>query len=163
MAAYILAAEFVSLDPSKGEVLVFRRGHKAVSTSKAISPVDEESAIDPCHQKGHYDHEATDTEDGRQPQIVRQKSIFHWKDVCYDIEIKGSPVRILDHVDGWVKPGTLTALMVCVLSWLEQFENSLTLLTTQTGCNGRRENDSSGRTSQPGICRCGFRRHPCEW
>ena len=32
-------------------------------------------------------------------------------DVCYDIKIKGEPRRILDHVDGWVKPGTLTALM----------------------------------------------------
>jgi len=31
--------------------------------------------------------------------------------VCYDIKIKGEPRRILDHVDGWVKPGTLTALM----------------------------------------------------
>jgi ATP-binding cassette, subfamily G (WHITE), member 2, PDR len=28
-----------------------------------------------------------------------------------DIKIKGEPRRLLDHVDGWVKPGTLTALM----------------------------------------------------
>ncbi|GKT90617.1 ABC-2 type transporter [Colletotrichum tofieldiae] len=32
-------------------------------------------------------------------------------DICYDIKIKDEPRRILDHVDGWVKPGTLTALM----------------------------------------------------
>jgi ATP-binding cassette, subfamily G (WHITE), member 2, PDR len=31
--------------------------------------------------------------------------------VCYDVDIKGETRRILDHVDGWVKPGTLTALM----------------------------------------------------
>lgn len=29
----------------------------------------------------------------------------------YDIKIKKEPRRILDHVDGWVKPGTLTGLM----------------------------------------------------
>ena len=44
--------------------------------------------------------------------IHRQTKIFHWKDVVYDIKIKGKPRRLLDHVDGWVKPGTLTALMV---------------------------------------------------
>lgn len=31
--------------------------------------------------------------------------------ICYDVNIKGTTRRILDHVDGWVKPGTLTALM----------------------------------------------------
>lgn len=44
--------------------------------------------------------------------IQRQTSIVSWKDVVYDIKIKGEERRILDHVDGWVKPGTLTALMV---------------------------------------------------
>ncbi|KAK1634653.1 P-loop containing nucleoside triphosphate hydrolase protein [Colletotrichum phormii] len=43
--------------------------------------------------------------------MEKQTSVFHWKDVCYDIKIKGEPRRILDHVDGRVKPGTLTALM----------------------------------------------------
>src|SRR5450756_127776 len=31
--------------------------------------------------------------------------------VCYDVKIKSETRRILDHIDGWVKPGTLTALM----------------------------------------------------
>lgn len=44
--------------------------------------------------------------------IQKQTAIFSWKDVVYDIKIKKEPRRILDHVDGWVKPGTLTALMV---------------------------------------------------
>ena len=29
----------------------------------------------------------------------------------YDIQIKGEERRLLDNVSGWVKPGTLTALM----------------------------------------------------
>lgn len=37
--------------------------------------------------------------------VVRQSSSLN------SIKIKGEPRRILDHVDGWVKPGTLTALM----------------------------------------------------
>ena len=43
--------------------------------------------------------------------IQRQTAIFSWKDVVYDIKIKSEARRILDHIDGWVKPGTLTALM----------------------------------------------------
>ena len=43
--------------------------------------------------------------------IPPQKDIFTWRDVTYDIQIKGEPRRLLDHVSGWVKPGTLTALM----------------------------------------------------
>lgn len=48
--------------------------------------------------------------------IQRQTAIFSWKDVVYDIKIKKEERRILDHVDGWVKPGTLTALMVSSVS-----------------------------------------------
>lgn len=48
----------------------------------------------------------------REVNLQRQTSIVSWKDVTYDIRIKGEDRRILDHIDGWVKPGTLTALMV---------------------------------------------------
>ncbi|KAF4634402.1 hypothetical protein G7Y89_g3708 [Cudoniella acicularis] len=40
-----------------------------------------------------------------------EKSLSGLNNVCHNIKIKGKPRRILDHVDGWVKPGTLTALM----------------------------------------------------
>ena len=43
--------------------------------------------------------------------MAPQKDIFTWRDITYDIEVKGEPRRLLDHVSGWVKPGTLTALM----------------------------------------------------
>ncbi len=43
--------------------------------------------------------------------IAHQTAVFHWKDVCYDINVAKENRRILDHIDGWVKPGTLTALM----------------------------------------------------
>src|SRR2546429_4123855 len=43
--------------------------------------------------------------------IPPQKDVFTWRDVCLDITIKGESRRLLDGVSGWVKPGTLTALM----------------------------------------------------
>ena len=44
--------------------------------------------------------------------LETQTSVFHWADVCYDVKVKGETRRILDHVNGWVDYGTLTALMV---------------------------------------------------
>jgi ABC-type multidrug transport system ATPase subunit len=43
--------------------------------------------------------------------IPSQHDIFTWRNVCYDIPVKGGERRLLDNVSGWVKPGTLTALM----------------------------------------------------
>lgn len=91
---YLVAAEMITAEQSKGEVLVFRRGHKeAAATDKKNAQSDEGS-------------------DGEKGNVTAQKDICHWRNVCYDITIKGQPRRLLDHVDGWVKPGTLTCLMV---------------------------------------------------
>ncbi|RFU31901.1 hypothetical protein B7463_g4413, partial [Scytalidium lignicola] len=100
MTTYLVATEYITAKKSKGELLVFRRGHKALSKGSAT---DEETGSGrPTGAANTEDHSAI---------IERQTAIFTWKDVCYDIKIKGEPRRILDHVDGWVKPGTLTALM----------------------------------------------------
>ena len=100
---YIAATEFISAKKSKGEVLVFRRGHTPTSLKEKVS--DEETADNGAAlaKKESYTS-ATDI-------IQRQTAIFSWRNVCYDIKIKKEDRRILDHVDGWVKPGTLTALM----------------------------------------------------
>jgi ATP-binding cassette, subfamily G (WHITE), member 2, PDR len=101
---YILATEYISAKKSKGEVLVFRYGHLPLATSEKSDV--EASTSNPTLFTNSQDGSNTD-DNG----IQRSTSIFHWSDVCYDITIKGEPRRILDHVDGWVKPGTLTALM----------------------------------------------------
>ncbi|KAI3275866.1 hypothetical protein CBS147309_3602 [Penicillium roqueforti] len=42
---------------------------------------------------------------------AEQKNTFSWKGLSYDIPVKGGEKRLLDDVSGWVKPGSLTALM----------------------------------------------------
>ncbi|KAF8230823.1 putative ABC transporter [Tricholoma matsutake] len=101
-ATYLLATEYISSSKSKGEVLVFRRGHVS---PKKISE-DEETGRTSTTMSGD---EPVDVDSVA--AIQRQVATFHWEDVVYDIEIKGQPRRILDRVDGWVRPGTLTALM----------------------------------------------------
>ncbi|KAF1938793.1 ABC transporter CDR4 [Clathrospora elynae] len=104
MGVYLIATEYITAKKSKGEVLVFRRGHK-MPAPKSKSTEDLEAAVpgrNAAVQNDNSDNIAI---------IERQTAIFQWEDVCYDITIKKEPRRILDHVDGWVKPGTLTALM----------------------------------------------------
>ncbi|KAJ7741755.1 ABC-2 type transporter-domain-containing protein [Mycena maculata] len=102
-ATYLIATEYISAAKSKGEVLVFARGHLPVSRRAH----DEESST--LNEKPIGD---TPTKRPEDVKIPPQQKIFLWKDVCYDIKLKdGSDRRLLDHVDGWVRPGTLTALM----------------------------------------------------
>ncbi|KAJ5521119.1 CDR ABC transporter [Penicillium fimorum] len=101
---YLYSSELIRAKPSKGEILVYPRG-KVPSFAKNLRKEDPEEVI--ASEKGAVVSESQDTT----AAIVRQTSIFHWEHVCFDIKINGVPRRILDSVDGWVKPGTLTALM----------------------------------------------------
>ncbi|KAF2189385.1 hypothetical protein K469DRAFT_737188 [Zopfia rhizophila CBS 207.26] len=105
MILYFVAVELNSWTTSTAEVLVFQRGHVLPHLQKngRERKSDEESAsvIDP--------NAGTEAVDVR--AVEPRKDVFTWRDAVYDIEIKGEPRRLLDHVSGWVKSGMLTALM----------------------------------------------------
>ncbi|KAH6981773.1 ABC-2 type transporter-domain-containing protein [Ilyonectria sp. MPI-CAGE-AT-0026] len=109
---YMVAAELVSEKKSKGEVLVYRRGHKPAVVANA-----EKHHSDPEAAMAHIGPVVTAERTRSRVQkdaggmLQEQTSVFQWHDVCYEVQIKNETRRILDHVDGWVKPGTLTALM----------------------------------------------------
>ena len=104
---YLFATEMNSSSSSTAEVLVFRRGHALQDDHAQNNSKDEEKAVGKHTSSDSSSNEKTDNVNAIQPQ----KDIFTWRDVVYDISIKGEPRRLLDHVSGWVKPGTLTALM----------------------------------------------------
>ncbi|KAF2766133.1 hypothetical protein EJ03DRAFT_354264 [Teratosphaeria nubilosa] len=104
MTIYLIATELNSSTTSTAEKLVFRRGHVP-------------AYLDPEKKMGR-DEEANGTEktteedrNGKVDAIPEQTDIFTWKDVVYTIPIKDEKRRLLDNVSGYVKPGTLTALM----------------------------------------------------
>lgn len=102
--AHLVMSELVASERSKGEVLVFRRSKMQVNSKRHGG--DEEAGSDTSHQGERFD--SSDSE----YLVHKQVSIFHWEGVNYEIQIKGECRTILDSVDGWIKPGTLTALMV---------------------------------------------------
>ncbi|KAI5361698.1 putative ABC transporter-like, ATP-binding domain, AAA+ ATPase domain, CDR ABC transporter [Septoria linicola] len=107
MIMYFVAVELNSETSSTAEVLVFRRGHvPEYMEGMAKGKANDEEQMAPEKVASQDEEGAGDVN-----VIPPQTDIFTWKDVSYDIEIKGEPRRLLDEVSGFVKPGTLTALM----------------------------------------------------
>jgi ABC-type multidrug transport system fused ATPase/permease subunit len=106
---YFVASEYVTAKKSKGEILVFRRGFvpKVPSTSSQDVEGSSSGPVTTILEKPGNIYDSS-----KEGGFQGSTSVFHWSNVCYDVKIKGKPRRILDNVDGWVKPGTLTALMV---------------------------------------------------
>lgn len=104
---YLAATDLVSAKKSKGEVLVFPRRkipqHLRLATND-IESGQEKSDNEGITSKRLLENPPSDLEVG----ILRQTAIFQWQDLSYEIKIKGKPRLILDRVDGWVRPGTLT-------------------------------------------------------
>ena len=117
MTTFLIAVEYSSPPPSRGEVLVFQMGkepeHLAGITT-AI-PDDEErgrqasSTIDGGALTAKTTTRAS--VDDMKRELHTPKDIFTWKNVCCDVRIKGETRRLLSNVAGYVKPGALTALM----------------------------------------------------
>lgn len=101
---YVLATEFITMLPPRSDVPIFQRGHGSTSGHS-----DEE-----CHQ-------SYKPGTGKEWSEIEHKDLDHvgisneprilWSGLTYDIKDGKSEKRILDNIDGWVKPGTLTALM----------------------------------------------------
>ncbi|KAM0664571.1 hypothetical protein ACQRIU_006429 [Beauveria bassiana] len=97
MIMYFIVTEINSSTTSTAEALVFQRGHVPSYLLKG--------------GKKPAETEKTKDENAEEVPLPPQTDVFTWRDVVYDIPYKGGERRLLDHVSGWVKPGTLTALM----------------------------------------------------
>lgn len=147
MAFYLITCEVVAAARSKGEVLVFQHGQGPTASAKQQSKDIETKPTSSSTQE-------LATMGNQSASIAKSTSVFHWRDLCYDIKIKNEPRRILDHVDGWVKPGTLTALMVCFLLLVSQ-----QILIEVLGSFWSRQNYSSRYSRQPYHNGSSYRRY----
>lgn len=101
----------------KGEIVLYLRG----SLKKVKKTTDNKRAIandpenDLPNEKIAFKDAAESSEDNSSNSSVakndEQRQIFHWRDLTYSVKIKSEDRVILNHVDGWVKPGQVTALM----------------------------------------------------
>lgn len=135
LAVYMVLIEYNKGEMQKGDVVLFTRSAlKRLSKANGALKGDIESndgalkQLGPAEVGGREkdgsgkdsrgtDSRGTDSsgktssEEGGFLRKIGSDDIFHWKQVCYDVKVKGGTRRILSEVDGWVRPGTLTALM----------------------------------------------------
>ncbi|OJD10493.1 hypothetical protein AJ78_08513 [Emergomyces pasteurianus Ep9510] len=110
-AMYIIAFEYAKPPKSKGEVLVFRSGKLAHGHGHGKAVADDVEFQSHARNDSIISDDNTADSSSADFELATGGAVFHWENLCYDINIKGNGRRILDQVDGWVKPGTSTALM----------------------------------------------------
>lgn len=122
---YLVASEYIPAQRSRGEVLLYHpdKSNKKnrildLEAAVTLSPsLDRTITSDKPGIPTHIDIVPTT------PRTYRPAAVVYWEDLAYDIETPSGTRSILQNVDGWVKPGTLTALMVrcfriCVYRYL---------------------------------------------
>lgn len=86
--------------------LIFRRGHVPKSVLGSGKTIDITTSSPSLEERTEQETSST---------LLDHKSTLSWNSVSYDISVKSGTRRLLEDVSGWVKPGTLTALMVRVI------------------------------------------------
>lgn len=107
----VFAVEVFNFAVSGGGVLVFKRSRKAKQAVKENS-TDEKKAGAVSEVTTSSDTEADETkQEDVMEQIAESQSVFTWQDVCYTVPYQGGERQLLNHVNGYAKPGLLIALM----------------------------------------------------
>ncbi|CDR37662.1 CYFA0S01e14422g1_1 [Cyberlindnera fabianii] len=110
LGLYMLCAEFNESAKQKGEILLFQRSTlKKIKKQSSNVMNDLESGNE--RSISEQDSPMSEKKEENLQLIKAGEDIFHWRDVKYSVKTKTGYREILGGVDGWVKPGTLTALM----------------------------------------------------
>ncbi|KAE8150955.1 ABC-2 type transporter-domain-containing protein [Aspergillus avenaceus] len=103
--------------PNKGgsAATIFIRGKEPESVKKALRekqlPEDVEAGEKEHKNRGNEDEETLNQDSEEVSDIAQSTSIFTWRGVNYTIPYKSGKRQLLRNVQGYVKPGRLTALM----------------------------------------------------
>lgn len=109
-ATYLVGTELNKPKAPKGETLVFRPGHgppaaREQDAEKGLSEDSSQGCLPTVHGDAGGEAQAA------VHHLPRHTDVLTWKGVNYDIPVKDGTRRLLNDVNGWVLPGTLTALM----------------------------------------------------
>ncbi|PWY65514.1 ABC multidrug transporter [Aspergillus eucalypticola CBS 122712] len=106
-AATIIATSRWKSPGESGSSLLIPR--ERVDAHRQVARPDEESQVDEKAKKPHGDN--CQSESDLDKQLVKNTSVFTWKDLTYTVKTPSGDRVLLDKVYGWVKPGMLGALM----------------------------------------------------
>ncbi|KUL86670.1 hypothetical protein ZTR_03032 [Talaromyces verruculosus] len=99
---------YIPAQRSKGEILLFRRDH---SKERPKGASDSGKAVATPTFAQDFNNQEDRNSNNEASAILQQSSVSHWNNLSYEVETKTEKKKILNNISGWVKPGTLTALM----------------------------------------------------
>lgn len=111
LGVYITLVEYNKGAMQNGEILVFQ--HKALKEEKKRRKDLEEGndeRISP-EEKFCDARELQNSQSLSDAKLPVSDEILHWRNLRYEVKIKTEQRVILNNVDGWVRPGQVTALM----------------------------------------------------
>ncbi|EGV64440.1 Opaque-specific ABC transporter cdr3 [Yamadazyma tenuis] len=104
LGSYLVLCEYNKGARQKGEILLFQRSK--LRKLKAVNDIESGGS------EKNTAFEASNSDESLDEKfIAKNENIFHWRHLTYEIDIKKETRTILNGVDGWVKPGQVTALM----------------------------------------------------
>ncbi|OBA28436.1 pleiotropic drug resistance protein PDR [Hanseniaspora valbyensis NRRL Y-1626] len=115
---YMLFTEYNESAKQKGEIIVFPQSVVRRMKKMNKKANDLESNNDPEYsstekkmlsEEEEDDVSSSSADDG--VGLSESEATLHWRDLCYDVQIKSETRRILNNVDGWVAKKSITALM----------------------------------------------------
>lgn len=115
LLVYLFIVENSKSSMQKGEVLVFQKSTlKRMKKLNKQKPDLEAGGVDKLielEKAAQNEGLVSDSSEFMENNLLKAYDVFHWKDLTYTIKIKGEHRTILNNVDGWVRPGEITALM----------------------------------------------------
>ena len=116
LATYVIICEFNKGAMQKGEILLFQQKDlKKLKKQKRSQDVESSATSSGAILEKVLPEEAgkesATNSDSDALDIPKQSDIFHWRNLKYEVKIKKENRVILNSIDGWVKPGQVTALM----------------------------------------------------
>ncbi|KAK4451243.1 ABC-2 type transporter-domain-containing protein [Podospora aff. communis PSN243] len=107
----VIATELISFVGPGAGALVFKKPSRAQKKAKKSRMADEEKGGSAGDSSGLSTPQRTHTQDEVLGSLERSDRIFTWEDLTYTVPTPQGPKRLLNKVNGYVKPGVLVALM----------------------------------------------------
>lgn len=111
--AFALATEFQTDPAAAGGIMVFKRGSapsEVLEATRAHGDLEHKAGSTP----GQVTPDSASVNEDRDAAVTgieTSTDTFSWHHMNYDVLVKGKPKRLLNDVSGYVKPGSLVALM----------------------------------------------------
>lgn len=106
LGTYLVLCEYNRGAMQKGEILLFQK--KALKKDRLLLDV-ESGKLEKVASE--FNESSSSTAADLDKGLRSSGDTFHWRKLTYAVKIKSEERTILKEIDGWVKPGQVTALM----------------------------------------------------